>query len=107
MVLPIDLQIDGGHVPEQERKALFSVLDVTNLGTDTYTNISGIKMEQGKTYYVWIMGTYTCKLHHIHLLQVTYLINRGGGTVGKSVGPASRRLDVRIPDTIDLSCKNR
>ena len=73
LILTNNFQIDGGDVPEHERKALFSVLDVTNLGQDTYTNISGIKMEQGKTYYVWIMGMY---MYIISYFLVTgYLIN--------------------------------
>ena len=34
-------------------------------------------------------------------------INHGGGAMGKNVGPASGRMDVRIPVTTDLSRKNR
>ena len=39
--------------------------------------------------------------------KISILIHRVGGTVGKSVRPASGRLGVRIPAATDLSRKDR
>lgn len=41
---------------DEDRRNLFSVLDVSNQGKNTYTKLTGLKLEQGETYYVWVIG---------------------------------------------------
>lgn len=44
---------------DEDRRDLFSVLDVSNQGKNTYTRLSGLKFQQGETYYVWVIGKET------------------------------------------------
>lgn len=37
---------------------MFSAMDVTNQGQNTYSKFTNLTLEQGKTYYVWVMGEY-------------------------------------------------
>ena len=39
-----------------DRRALFNIMDVTNQGKNTYTQVEGLELEQGGTYYVWVIG---------------------------------------------------
>lgn len=41
---------------DEDRRNLFTVLDVSNQGKNTYTKLTGLKLEQGETYYVWVVG---------------------------------------------------
>lgn len=41
---------------DEDRRNLFSVLDVSNQGKNTYTKLTGLKLVQGETYYVWVIG---------------------------------------------------
>lgn len=52
-------KVAGNGMSDEDRRNLFSVLDVSNQGKNTYTRLSGLKFQQGETYYVWVIGKET------------------------------------------------
>jgi len=55
------VQIDGGSATEEEKHYLFSIYPVSNINKNTFYRITPLQLDQGQTYYVWVMGKYwTC-----------------------------------------------
>lgn len=48
---------------DDERKNVFSVLDVSNQGKNTYTKLTGLTFQQGETYFVWVIGKCIYTIH--------------------------------------------
>jgi hypothetical protein len=59
-------------MPDDERKILFNAMDVANQGQNTYTKLTNLTLEQGKTYYVFVMGRFLSVLFTVIELPVRY-----------------------------------
>ncbi|KAK3101942.1 hypothetical protein FSP39_007535 [Pinctada imbricata] len=51
------LYIDGGRASDADKARLFTEMDMTNNGLDTYMEIRNLQLEQNKEYYVYVIGT--------------------------------------------------
>ncbi|KAL5015119.1 hypothetical protein ScPMuIL_009389 [Solemya velum] len=51
------LYVDGGLATDEQKAALFNVSSMTNVGKDTYVEITDLKLTQGATYYAWVIVT--------------------------------------------------
>lgn len=54
---------------------MFTVLDLSNQGQNTYTKLTGLDFQQGKTYYLWVIGKLiTGSLYTAHKSMSRYLL---------------------------------
>ncbi|XP_076116641.1 uncharacterized protein LOC143084119 [Mytilus galloprovincialis] len=51
------LYIDGGSATEEEKQHLFSIFPVSNINKNTFYTLTPLQLDQGHTYYVYVMGT--------------------------------------------------
>ncbi|KAL5015141.1 hypothetical protein ScPMuIL_009411 [Solemya velum] len=49
------LYVEGGGATEREKALLFNVYSMTNVGKDTYVEITGLTLTQGEKYYAWVI----------------------------------------------------
>lgn len=49
-------QVDGGDTSDEEKMALFTEYNLTNIKTDTYMKLEDLHLVSGQKYYAFVLG---------------------------------------------------